>query len=157
MTLETLVENAIIADFRGDALLNNYPIRNHDYGGTKTGDDLPTEQEAYQTITVTARDRGDHQVYGCGIRNVGIEVEIRVNGEADNFNGTLLDSLAEKVRDRLQPSVPLGFITQGREISFSNSFVKVFAIEQNDLTPRVDSGFERIRTVTATFIAAQLA
>lgn len=155
MTLEKLVEDAIIADFGRDSTLAQHLIRNHDYPGAMTGDDLPDQNEALSVIIVTAIDRGDFKM-GCGIRHVGIEIRVRINSQADGNAGTMLDQLSELIRDRLQPSATVQ-ILQGRESQFSNSNVKVFGIMQTDTTPRTESGFERFRNVTATFIAAQLA
>lgn len=155
MSIEGLVEDAIIADFRMDPTLQTQAIRKHDYGGAIGGDNQFTDQEDTSVITVTATDRGEFKM-GSGIRNIGVEVQIRVNGEADNFNGTLLDDLTDKVRFRLMPSPTASGAISGRENIFSQGGIKVFGITQGDITQRIDSGLERIRMVPATFIASQV-
>src|SRR6266478_1413927 len=103
MSIESLLEDAIIADFQRDPVLQVQPIRKHDYGRALAGDNLLTDQEETSVIVVTATDRGEFKM-GSGIRNLAVEIQIRVNGDADNFDGTLLDTLTELVRSRLMPS-----------------------------------------------------
>lgn len=154
MSIESAVEDAIISDFRQDSTLSQQTIRKHDYGAAIAGDQNPLDPEVPSVIVVTATDRGEFKM-GSGIKNVGVEVQIRVNGEADNFNGTLLDDLTDKVRFRLMPS-PTAYGAIGRENIFSQNGIKVFGITQGDITQRVESGLERIRLVPATFIASQV-
>ena len=156
MSIEGAVEDSIIADFQRDATLQTQPIRKHDYGGAIGGDNQFTDQESPSVIVVSATDRGEMKM-GSGIRNIGVEVQIRVNGQADNFNGTLLDDLTDKVRFRLMPSPNVGAPGSGRENIFSVGGIKVFGITQGQITQRIDSGLERIRSVAATFIASQIA
>src|SRR5215468_6082121 len=118
MTLESLLEDSVIADLQRDSTLAQQVIRKHDYGGSITGDDQLTQQEGTSVIVVTATDRGEFKM-GCGIRNVAMEVQIRVNGTADSFNGTLLDDLTDRVRFRLMPSPTVN--ANGRENVFSTS------------------------------------
>ncbi len=154
MSIESLLEDSIITDFNRDPVLQGQTIRKHDYGGMIGGDDQPTQPEATSVIVVTAIDRGEFKM-GSGIRNLGVEVQIRVNGEADNFDGTLLDNLTEAVRFRLMPSPNVWGVLNGREIPFSSEHLKVYGITNQDATTRTEQGLERIRTVPATFIAAQ--
>jgi hypothetical protein len=155
MSIEGLLEDSIIADLQRDPDLQHQTIRKHDYGGAIAGDDQLTEPESESVIVVTATDRGEFKM-GSGIRNLNVEVQIRVNGDADNFNGTLLDSLTEKVRLRLMPSPFASGVTPFREAFLSNGSLKIYGITNQDATQRTESGFERIRTVPATFIAAQI-
>ena len=155
MSIESLLEDSIIADFQRDPVLQTQPIRKHDYGRALAGDNLLTDEENTSVIIVTATDRGE-KVMGSGIRNVGAEVQIRVNGDADNFNGTLLDTLTETVRFRLMPSPFTSGAITGRENALSTDRIKVFGIQQGEVTQRVESGLERIRTVPAMFIVSQV-
>jgi hypothetical protein len=93
---------------------------------------------------------------GSGIRNLVVEIKIRVNGEADNWDGTLLDGLTETVRFRLMPSPNVWGAINGREVPFSSEHLKIYGITNQDATTRTEQGLERIRTVPATFIAAQI-
>ncbi len=154
MSIESLLEDSIIADFNRDPVLQTQTIRKHDYGGAIGGDNLPLQPEATSVIVVTAMDRGEFKM-GSGIRNLGVEVQIRVNGEADNFDGTLLDNLTEAVRFRLMPSPNVWGAINGREIAFSSEHLKIYGITNQDSTTRTEQGLERIRTIPATFIAAQ--
>ncbi len=155
MSIESLLEDSIIADFQRDPVLQQQTIRKHDYGGAIGGDDQPLSQEVQSVIIVTAIDRGEFKM-GSGIRNLAVEVRIRVNGEADNFDGTLLDGLTETVRFRLMPSPNVWGAINGREVPFSSEHLKIYGITNTDATQRVEQGLERIRTVPATFIAAQI-
>ncbi len=154
MSIEKLLEDTLIADFRLDATLAGQLIRNHDYDRTLAGDDTLLEQEALSVIVVTANDRGEFKI-GSGIKQLGVEVLIRVNAEADGFTGELLDDLCNRVRTRMQPSPTVQ--APGREAHFSTPALKIFGTTQTDNTDRTESGFERMRTVRATIIAAQLA
>ncbi len=154
MSIESLLEDSIIADFQRDPVLQQQTIRKHDYGGMIGGDDQPMQPEATSVIVVTAMDRGEFKM-GSGIRNLGVEVQIRVNGEADNFDGTLLDNLTQAVRFRLMPSPTVAGAISGRENTFSATGLHVYGITNPDATTRTEQGLERIRTVPATFIAAQ--
>ena len=154
MSIEGLLEDSIIADFMRDPLLQTQTIRKHDYGGSIGGDDFPLSEEVTSVIIITATDRGEFKM-GSGIRNVSVEVRIRVNGEADNFDGTLLDNLTDVVRFRLMPSPTVSGAISGREGTFSTPNIRIYGIMQGDVTQRVEQGLERIRTVPATFIAAQ--
>ncbi len=154
MSIESLLEDSIIADFNRDPVLQTQFIRKHDYGGMIGGDDQPTQPEATSVIVVTAMDRGEFKM-GSGIRNIGVEVQIRVNGEADNFDGTLLDNLTEVVRFRFMPSPNVWGAINGREVPFSSEHLKIYGITNPDATTRTEQGLERVRTVPATFIAAQ--
>ncbi len=155
MSIESLLEDSIISDFQRDPVLQVQTIRKHDYGGAIGGDDQPTQNEATSVIVVTAIDRGEFKM-GSGIRHLGVEVQIRVNGEADNFDGTLLDTLTETVRFLLMPSPNVWGAISGREIPFSSDHLKIYGITTTDATQRTEQGLERIRTVPATFIAAQV-
>ncbi len=155
MSIEGLLEDSIIADFMRDPVLQQQTIRKHDYGGAIGGDDQPLSQEVQSVIIVTATDRGEFKM-GSGIRNLAVEVKIRVNGEADNWDGTLLDGLTETVRFRLMASPNIWGVINGREVPFSNEHLKIYGITNTDATQRVEHGLERIRTVPATFIAAQI-
>lgn len=154
MSIEGLLEDAIIADFMRDPKLSEQTIRKHDYGGAIGGDDHPLDVEETSVIVVTATDRGEFKM-GSGIRNLSVEVQIRVNGEADNFNGTMLDNLTEAVRLRLMPSPTASGAISGRENMFSAGGLKIFGITNADVTQRIESGLERIRIVPSTFIASQ--
>ena len=156
MSIESLLEDSIIADLQRDPVLQQQLIHKHDYGGALGGDNQPTDVEADSVIVVTATDRGEFKM-GSGIRNLSVEVQIRVNGEADNFNGTLLDDLTQRIRFRLMPSPTVAGAVSGRENPFSINGIKVFGIINSDVTQRIESGLERIRMVPATFIAAQVA
>ena len=156
MSIESAVEDSIIADFQRDPTLSQQTIRKHDYGQAIAGDQNPLDLEDTSVIVVTATDRGEFKM-GSGIRSIGVEIQIRVNGTADNFNGTLLDDLTDKVRLRLMPSPTVGISGNGRENIFSSNGVKVFGITQGDITQRIESGLERIRTVSAGFVASQIA
>ncbi len=155
MSIESLLEDSIIADFQRDPVLQQQTIRKHDYGGAIGGDNNPLDQEVQSVIIVTAIDRGEFKM-GSGIRNLAVEVKIRVNGEADNWDGTLLDGLTETVRFRLMPSPNVWGAISGREIPFSSEHLKIYGITNQDATTRTEQGLERIRTVPATFIAAQI-
>lgn len=155
MSIEGLLEDSIIADFQRDLVLSGQPIRKHDYGGAIGGDNQFTDPEATSVIVVTAIDRGEFKM-GSGIRSLSVEVQIRVNGEADGFNGTLLDDLTERVRFRLMPSPTVFGALSGREATFSNGSIRVYGITNGDVTQRIESGLERIRIIPATFIAAQI-
>lgn len=155
MSIEGLLEDVLIADFQRDEVLSQQTIRKHDYGGAIGGDDNLLDQEETSVIVVTAIDRGEFKM-GSGIRNLAVEVQIRVNGEADSFNGTLLDNLTERARLRMMPS-PTAYGAFGRENVFSQSGLKIFGITNGDVTQRIESGLERIRIVPATFIASQAA
>ena len=154
MSIEGLLEDTLITDFKRDPVLQLQTIRKHDYGGAVAGDDQLTEPESTSVIVVTATDRGEFKM-GSGIRNLNLEVQIRVNGDADSFNGTLLDDLTDRVRSRLMPS-PTAAVPF-REAFLSNGSLKIYGITNQELTQRTQEGFERIRTVPATFIAAQIA
>lgn len=153
MSIEGRLENAIIADLQRDPVLQAQPIRNHDYPGAIAGDNQYTDPENPSVIIVTATDRGEFKM-GSGIKNLNVEVQIRVNGAADNFGGTLLDDLTDRVRFRLMPSPAVTAI--GRENTFSQNGLKVFGITTGEITQRTESGLERIRMVPATFIVAQV-
>jgi len=155
MSIEGLLEDSIIADLRRDPILQQQLIHRHDYAGAIGGDNQPLDAEASSVIVVTAIDRGEFKM-GSGIRNLGVEIQIRVNGEADNFNGTLLDTLTEKVRLRMMPSPTVSGIIPFRESLFSTGNIRILGITNQDVTQRTESGLERIRTVPATFIAAQV-
>lgn len=155
MSIESLLEDAIITDFKRDGTLASQTIRKHDYGGALAGDNLLTDPEATSVMVVTAIDRGEFKM-GSGIRNLSVEVQIRVNGDADNFNGTLLDNLAEIVLFRLMSSPTVSGAISGREGAFSLNGLKVFGIINGDVTQRTESGLERIRTVPATFYASKV-
>ncbi len=156
MSIESLLEDSVIADFQRDPLLQTQTIRKHDYGGAIGGDDLPLSEEDTSVIVVTATDRGEFKM-GSGIRNMNVEVQIRVNGEADDFNGTLLDDLTEAVRYRLTPSSSVSGVLPGqREAIFSGPHLNVFGITNGDITQRIESGLERIRIVPAGFIASKV-
>ncbi len=155
MSIESLLEDSIISDFNRDPVLQAQTIRKHDYGGMIGGDDQPTQPEATSVIVVTAIDRGEFKM-GSGIRNLSVEVQIRVNGEADNFDGTLLDNLTESIRFRLMPSPNVWGAINGREVPFSSDHLKIYGITNQDTTARTEQGLERIRVVPATFIAAQV-
>ena len=156
MSIEGLLEDSIIADFQRDPTLQLQTIRKHDYGEAVAGDQNPLDLEVQSVIIVTATDRGEFKM-GSGIRNLNVEVQIRVNGTADSFAGTLLDNLTDLVRSRLMPSPTVDGAISGREIPFSTPNLKIFGITQGEITQRTEVGLERIRTVPATFIAAQIA
>jgi len=155
MSIEGLLEDSIIADLQRDSVLQQQEIHKHDYGGAIGGDNQLTEPQATSVIVVTAIDRGEFKM-GSGIRNLSVEVQIRVNGEADNFDGTLLDTLTEKVRLRLMPSPFAAGVIPFRESFLSNGSLKIYGITNQDVTTRVEQGLERIRIVPAVFIAAQI-
>ncbi len=155
MSIESLLEDSIIADFNRDPVLQTQTIRKHDYGGAIGGDDQPTQPESTSVIVVTATDRGEFKM-GSGIRHLSVEVQIRVNGESDNFNGTLLDDLTDAVRFRLMPSPTVYGTISARENTLSVNGLRIFGITNQDATQRTEQGLERIRTVPATFIAAKI-
>lgn len=155
MSIESLLEDSVIADFMRDPLLQTQTIRKHDYGGAIAGDDQLLDPEVPSVIVVTATDRGEFRM-GSGIRNLNVEVQIRVNGTADNFDGTLLDNLTEAARARLQPKSNAFGALSGREALFSGPKLNVLGILNGDITQRIESGLERIRIVPATFYAAQV-
>lgn len=154
MSIEGQLEDSIISDFARDPLLSIQTIRKHDYGQAIAGDQNPQDPEVPAVIVVTATDRGEFKM-GSGIKSLSVEVQIRVNGTADGFNGTLLDTLTDKVRFRLMPTASITVV--GRENIFSTPNLKIFGITQAEVTQRIESGLERIRTVPAIFIAAQVA
>jgi hypothetical protein len=154
MSIEKLLEDTLINDFKLDAVLAQQTIRNHDYPLTLAGDETLLQQEVLAVIVVTANDRGEFKI-GSGIHGLGVEVKIQVNAEADGFTGTLLDDLCDRIRLRMQPSPTVS--APGREAHFSTPSLKIFGITQQENTDRTESGFERMRTVRATIIAAQLA
>ncbi len=153
-SIEKLLEDALIADFKLDGTLAGQLIRNHDYDRTLAGDDTLLEQEALSVIVVTANDQGEFKI-GSGIKKLQVDVLIRANGEADGFTGELLDDLCNRVRTRMQPSPTVQ--AQGIEAHLSTPSIQIFGITQTENTDRSQSGFERMRTVRATIIAAQLA
>lgn len=155
MSIESLLEDSVIADFRRDPLLQTQLIHKHDYGGAIGGDNQPLDTEATSVIVVTATDRGEFKM-GSGIRALSLEVQIRVNGEADNFDGTLLDNLTDAVRFRLMPSPTASGAISGREGVFSGPNLRIFGITTTDQTPRVEQGLEHIRIIPATFIASKV-
>jgi hypothetical protein len=146
MTIETLTENSIIADLQRDATLAAQTIRNHDYSGDLAPD------ESTSVIVVTATDQGDFKI-GSGIRNVRVEVEVRVNTAAQD--PSVLDQLCDLINGRLQPSDNLPGLPNGREFIFGNANLLIFGILSGQPTVRTESGFERRRTIARTFIAAQ--
>lgn len=154
MSIESALEDSIIADFMRDPIVSAQIIRKHDYGLAIAGDQNPQDPEAPAVIIVTGMDRGEYKM-GSGIRRMGVEVEVRVNGQADGFNGTLLDQLASAIKFRLMatPNVQ----ATGRENTFSQNGIKVFGIMNGEPTQRTESGLERIRTVSVEFIASQVA
>ncbi len=154
MSIEKLLEDTLITDFRLDAVLAQQTIRNHDYPLTLAGDETLLQQEVLAVIVVTANDRGEFRI-GSGIHGLDVAIEIRVNAEADGFSGTLLDDLCDRVRLRMQPSPTVS--APGREAHFSTSSIKILGITQQQNTDRTESGFERMRTVRASFVAIQLA
>lgn len=154
MSIEKLLEDVLISDFRQDAVLAGQLIRNHDYDRALAGDDTLLEQEALSVIVVSANDQGEFKI-GSGIKQLGVDVKIRVNAEADGFTGDLLDDLCDRVRTRMQPSPTVA--APGIEPHLSTPSLRIFGIVQRDNTDRSESGFERMRTVRATIIAAQLA
>lgn len=155
MSIEGLLEDAIIADFRRDPTLSMQTIRKHDYGQAIGGDQNPLDLEVPSVIVVTATDRGEFKI-GSGIRNVNVEVQIRVNGAADNFDGTLLDTLTGLVRVRLMPSPTVSGVISGRENAFASPNLNIFGITNGEITQRTETGLERIRVVPATFIVSQV-
>lgn len=155
MSIEGKLEDSIISDLQRDPVLALQTIRKHDYGQAIGGDQNPIDPEVPSVLVVTATDRGEFKM-GSGIKNLQVEVQIRVNGEADGFNGTLLDDLTDRVRFRLMPSPFMSGAISGRENVFSQNGIKVFGITQGEITQRTESGLERIRTVPAIFIASQI-
>ncbi len=154
MTIEKLIEDALITDFKLDSVLAAQLIRNHDYDGAIAGDDQLTDQEALSVIVVTALDQGDFQI-GSGIRKVNVEVLIRANGEVDGFTGEVLEDLAGRVAMRIQPSPTVS--APGRESHLSTSQVLILGLTNNSPTDRTETGLERQRTIRTEIIAAQLA
>src|SRR5438445_5929852 len=118
MTIETLTENAVIADLQRDSVLAAQTIRSRDYSGDLVAD------EQTSVLVVTATDNGDFKI-GSGIRKLGVTVEIRVNCAAQD--PAVLDQLSEIVNDRLLPSDNLAFIA-GREFAFTTAKLQVFGI-----------------------------
>lgn len=154
MSIESALEDSVISDFMRDPVLSPQVIRKHDYGQAIAGDQNPQDPEAPAVIIVTGTDRGEYKM-GSGIRRMGMEIEVRVNGQADGFNGTLLDQLASAIKFRLMASP---FVTAtGRENTFSQNGIKVFGVLNGEQTQRTESGLERIRTVSVEFIASQVA
>ncbi len=153
MSIEKLIEDTLITDFRRDSVLAEQLIRNHDYDGVLAGDNTLLENEALSVIVVTANDQGEFKM-GSGIRQLGVDVKIKANGEADGFTGELLDDLCNRVRFRLQPSPTVP--ASSRESFLSNGSLQIYGIVQTENTDRSEAGFERMRTVRATIIAAQL-
>ncbi len=153
-SIEKLLEDTLITDFRLDSVLAQQLIRNHDYDGVLAGDDTLFQNEALSVIVVSANDQGEFKI-GSGIKKVGVDVMIKANGEADGFTGALLDDLCNRVRTRMQPSPTVQ--AQGIESHLSTPSLQIFGITQTENTDRSQSGFERMRTVRATIIAVQLA
>jgi hypothetical protein len=54
------------------------------------------------------------------------------------------------------PSPNVWGAINGREVPFSSEHLKIYGITNQDATTRTEQGLERIRTVPATFIAAQI-
>ncbi len=155
MSIEDLLELAIIEDFKLDTDLSLYPLHRHDHGGSKTDDDIAGQEEAKAVLTVTAKDQGDFKA-GTGIKKLLVEVECRFNGAADGFALTLLRDIAEKVGDRMQPSTTLDGAA-GREDAFTTDLIRTYGILASEAIPRENSQLERTRVIARTFIAAQLA
>ncbi|HEX3817538.1 MAG TPA: hypothetical protein VHW03_04550 [Chthoniobacterales bacterium] len=159
MTIEDLGENAVIADFDLEPVLAAVTLRNHDYAGMKAGGDAPVSgdddsQEQTAVITITAKDAGNFGPPGSGIRLLSIEAEIETSELAAAPD--LLDNLAEKVDDRLQPSTTIWGVI-GREAAFSNAAFRVLGILNRDGVERDDFDLNRRRTIRRTFVCAQLA
>lgn len=156
ISLKKAVEDSVIADLNKDNVLRGLNIRAHDYPKSKAGDDAPLAEEQKSTLTVTADDQGEFH-FGTGIHKIRVTVEIRANGAADQFSGTLLDDLDSRVNLRLQvssPTLDANGNQIGRENAFSNSGLKVFGI-QADPGTRTNQQLERIRTIGRVFVACQ--
>lgn len=154
-----MLMNAIIKDFSLDSNLNQYPIRARDYGGRKAGEDIYPNSQNQQLLvtTVMVRSQGEIKPFTPIYRFI-VEVQIIYNGSADNFNGQLVDTMADAAGDRMQGSNNInGF---GREQNFSaasGGTILVYAIMADQPARYESSGFQRIRTVSRTFIATQVA
>lgn len=144
--IDHLLEQSVIADLNLDVTLAVYSIAKHDESDVT---DAPVR------LAVTATDRGDFCA-GSGIKRVHLEVQIRVNAAADGISEDLLDTLAEKVGDRLQPSTTVEGVI-GREPAFSTAALKVFGILSSEPSLRVDDKLIRQRAIARTFICSQLA
>ena len=160
-TLTNLLQSAIITDFKNDSTLKQYPIRARDYGATKAGEDMyPNSQDQSLIITtVSVSNMGEHKPF-TSIYKLIADVQIIYNGAADNFDtsATLLDNMADAVSSRMQPSNNLGVI--GREqffIAASNGVLQVYGIMADQPQRHEVSGFQRIRIISRTFIAAHVA
>jgi|SRR5215469_860539 len=152
-SLESQLEQEIIADFQSDPLLATYPIRQHGYSGRKAGNELYDSKESLIVITVSAVDEGSFY-YGSGIHEVKVTIEIRANIKGDDINSSLIDSLANDVAGRLQGSS--AFPLTGRELVFSNANIQVYGI---NLLPssRSESGLERVWTINRKFVISHVA
>jgi len=152
-SLESQLEQEIIADFQSDPLLSPYPIRQHGYSGRKAGNELYDSKESLVIITVSAIDDGSF-FFGSGIHKMKVTIEIRANIKGDDINSSLIDSLANDIAGRLQGSS--AFPLTGRELVFSNANIQVFGI---NLLPssRSESGLERVWTINREFILSHVA
>lgn len=160
-TLTNLLQNAIITDFKNDNTLKQYPIRARDYGATKAGEDMypDSQEQALVITTVGVRNQGEFKPFSSIYRLIA-DVQVIYNGAADSFDAsaTLLDNVSDAVSDRMQPSNNLG--VSGREqffIAASNGVLQVYGIMSDQPTRHETSGFQRIRVISRTFIAAHIA
>jgi hypothetical protein len=154
--ITTLLENAIIDDLLQDPYLGDFNIVAHDETAAKDEADNSDNPSHFVVIVVTAWDYGDFVgTFGAGIRNLHVECEINVNISEPDY-ATVLDTLVDKIAQRLQPSTTLPGV-QNRD--FSTADLKVYGIlDQNvrDQRNDLDKDGTRQRIVERTFIAAQL-
>lgn len=160
-TLTNLLQNAIITDFQNDKTLKQFPIRARDYGATKAGEDIYANSQEQSLIitTVAVGNQGELRPFTSIYRLIA-DIQVVYNGAADNFetSATLLDNMADAASDRMQPSNNLG--VPGREqffIAASNGVIQVYGIMADQPTRHEVSGFQRIRIISRTFIAAHVA
>jgi hypothetical protein len=155
MSITDLVEMAVIADLADEPELAAFLPKPRDNDTRLAGDDEPGEDEATLTLSVSAIDEGEFY-RGSGIKRVALTVEIRHNAVAEEADRSQLDSVAELVDDRLQPSTAIEGVV-GREAAFSSDVLKVFGIIATTPEPRENEDLIRIRRITRVFVAAQLA
>lgn len=162
MSITQLVELAVITDLEENETLRALTPKHRDHDGRLGGDDNAETDEARITIAVSAIDQGEfHQ--GSGIRKILVQIELRSNALAEDATAAELDSLAEIVTDRVQPSStfpghsPREGSSARIESYFSNANLKVFGIQAASPEPREMEDLIRVRTIARTFICAQLA
>jgi hypothetical protein len=154
--ITTLVENSIIDDLLNDDYIAQFSVVPHDQSTAKDTTDIVVGPAHFVVIVVTAYDYGDFVgTFGAGIRNIHVEVAIDVSITEPDY-GDVLDTLVDKIAQRLQPSTTLPGV-QNRD--FSTVDLKVYGIlDQNvrDQRNDLDRDGTRQRIIERTFVAVQL-